>query len=147
MKVKNEITKRKFEGQQFYLDDFPHLREMREYMVNGPVEFCIERSRLLTGFLNERGGLDYTDPFSRQAEGLYYILKNKKPNIFPNELLAGSSTSKRKGVLFYPEFSGQGMWPELLTMPLRKHNPYQITIKEVETCLLYTSDAADTPYV
>jgi len=133
LKAKKEITKRKFGGQQFYLDDFPHLREMREYMINGPVEFCIERTRLLTGFLNDRGGLDYTDPFSRQAEGLFYILKNKKPNIFPNELLAGSSTSKRKGVLFYPEFSGQGMWPELLSMPLRKHNPYQITIKEVET--------------
>ena len=132
MQAKNEISKRKFEGQQFNFDDFPHLRELREYMVNGPSEFCIERSKLLTRFFKEKGGLDYTDPFTRQAEGLYYILKNKKANIFPNELLAGSSTSKRKGVLFYPEFAGQGMWPELLTMPLRKRNPYQITIEEVE---------------
>jgi formate C-acetyltransferase len=131
LQAKNEITKRKFEGQQFNLDDFPQLREMREYMVNGPSEFCIERSKLLTRFFKEKGGLDYTDPFTRQAEGLHYILKNKKANIFPNDLLAGTSTSKRKGVLFYPEFTGLGIWPELLTMPFRKKNPYQITVEEV----------------
>ena len=131
MQAQQNTIRESFKAEKFKIDDFANLKQLRDYMVNGPTEFCIERSKLLTEFFIEKGGLDYTDPSTRQAEGLYYILKNKKPNVFPYDLLAGSSTSKRKGVLFYPEFSGLGMWPELLTMPLRKHNPYKISAEEV----------------
>ncbi|MEJ2248923.1 MAG: pyruvate formate lyase family protein [Candidatus Lokiarchaeota archaeon] len=116
---------------KYNLDDFPGLNEFREFTVRGPIEFCIERAKLMTGFLKEKGGLDYTDPFTRQADILEHILKNKKPNIFPNDLIAGSSTSKRKGVLFYPEFMGLNIWPELLSLPLREKNPYIITTNEI----------------
>jgi len=124
-------TERKVVGEKYDIKDFSHLKELRDYMVRGPQEFCIERSRLLTRFLKEKGDLDYTDPFTRQAEGLKYILENKRANIFPHELLAGSSTSKRRGVLFYPEFLGGGIWPEILMMSERKTNKYHITLKEV----------------
>lgn len=114
------------------LDDFPNLKEFREFTIQGDnIEFCIERAELMLEFLNKKGGLDYTDPTTRQAEILNYILENKKPNIFPNDLLAGSSTSKRKGVLFYPEFLGLGIWPELLTLPIRKRYPYHLTKQEI----------------
>ncbi len=106
------------------------IKELRDYTVNGEVEICTERAKLLTEFLKMHGGLDYTDPFTRQAQALYYILEHKKPKIFPGDLLAGSTTSKRKGVMFYPEFMGLGMFPELLSMPFRKRNPYKITPEE-----------------
>ncbi|TXT59032.1 MAG: hypothetical protein BAJALOKI2v1_260001, partial [Promethearchaeota archaeon] len=112
-----------YQNIDYNLDEFQGLKEFREYMVSGPVDLCIERAKLLTEFLKKKGGLDYTDPFTRQAEALYYILENKKPNIFPGELLAGSTTSKRKGVLIYPEFLGLGIWPELLSISIREKNP------------------------
>nr|MDO8108644.1 pyruvate formate lyase family protein [Candidatus Sigynarchaeota archaeon] len=115
------------------ISDFPHLEEIRSYIVRGKGELCIERARFLTRFLKEKGGLDYTHPFTRQAESLRYILENKKANIFPYELLAGSSTAKRKGVLYYPEFmSGAGIIPELLTMQTRKTNPYDMPFEDIE---------------
>src|SRR4030042_5042963 len=116
---------------QWTIADFDHLKEIRDYMVRGPGEFCIERARLITSFLKTKGGLDYTDPFTRQAEVMKYILVHKRSNVFPHEVLAGSSTSKRKGVLFYPEFLGLGIWPELLTIPFKKPSPYLITISEI----------------
>ncbi|MHA1791753.1 MAG: pyruvate formate lyase family protein [Promethearchaeota archaeon] len=120
------------EKAKFTYDDFSGLREMREYMVKGKGEFCIERARLITRFLKSKGGLDYADPFTRQAESLKYILEHKKPVIFPGDLLAGDTTSKRKGVLFYPEFlSGGSIMPELLSMQVREQNPYLLPINEV----------------
>jgi len=115
----------------YSLEDFPYLKKLREYMVHGSTEFCTERGMLLTKFLKKKGGLDYTDPFTRQAELTSYILRNKKPNIFPHDLLAGSSTSKRKGVLFFPEFLGASIWPELLSMSTRKECPYNISIEDI----------------
>jgi len=119
------------EGTKYVMENYPHLKELRDYMVQGPTEFCIERAQLLTSFLKEKGGLNYTDSFTRQADIMYHILKNKKANIFPHDLLAGSSTSKRKGVLFFPEFLGTAIWPELLSMSTREEIPYQITIEEI----------------
>jgi formate C-acetyltransferase len=116
---------------KYFLNDFPNLKEFRDFTVQGEIEFCIERAALMLEFLNKKGGLDYIDPITRQAEILKYILENKTPNIFPDDLLAGSSTSKRKGVLFYPEFLGLGIWPELLSLPIRKKNPYYITEEEI----------------
>ncbi|MHA1372538.1 MAG: pyruvate formate lyase family protein, partial [Promethearchaeota archaeon] len=124
-------TKAEFSRERYTLDDFPGLREFRDYMVHAPGEFCIERALLKTRFLKEKG-FDYTDPIIRQAEAMKFILENKKPTLWKNDLLAGSTTSKRKGVLFYPEFlAGGGIWPELLSMQYRRNNPYKISIKEV----------------
>lgn len=122
------------ESQSSYsLKDFPRLKEFREFTVQGEIKFCIERAELMLEFLKKEGGLDYTEPIIRQAEILNYILNHKKPNIFPHDLMAGSSTSKRKGVLFYPEFLGLGIWPELLSLPVRENNPYIITEREILT--------------
>jgi len=119
------------ETETYTLDNFPYLKEVRNYMVKGPIEFCMERALLKTQFLKKKGGLDYKDSFTRTAESLKYILKNKKPNIFSKELIAGSTTSKRKGVLFFPEYIGGGIWPDLFSMSERKKNKYRISIEEI----------------
>ncbi len=119
------------ENNKFRYDDFKHLREIREYMVNDKQELCIERSRFITNFLKEKGGLDYEEENIREAECLKNYLQKKKANIFPHELLAGSTTAKRKGIVFYPEYMGLGMWPELATMSCRKNNKYMITIEDI----------------
>ncbi len=121
-----ELNKKKF-----VIEDFSHLKELRDYTLLGDSEFCIERASLMTSFLKDKGGLDYVDPFTRQAEIMSHILRNKKANIFPHDLLAGSSTSKRKGVLFFPEFLGSAMWPELLSMSNREESPYSIDIEDL----------------
>ena len=84
-----------------------------------------------------------------KARAYRYALENRRPivcfeNAYTKEierfsfvdesLLAGSTTSKFKGVPLYPEYMALSMWPELNSLPERKQNPYQIT--EDEACEL-----------
>ena len=39
----------------------------------------------------------------------------------------GSTTTRFKGVVLYPEFLGLALWPELHTLPYRAANPYMIS--------------------
>jgi formate C-acetyltransferase len=49
-----------------------------------------------------------------------------------NNLFAGSTTSKFKGVPLYPEYLALALWPELWTISKRADNPYHITEAEVK---------------
>ncbi|MFC1482590.1 pyruvate formate lyase family protein, partial [Myxococcota bacterium] len=146
----------------YTLDDFPRLKRLLWSFRTVTPEFCSERARLLTEFMlqdrmrrggNGRGGngrsgpaldgkLRWTSHQSdgpgsaavglRQARALRYVMTRKQARINDDDLLAGTTTAHRIGVQVYPELGGTWMWPELLTMEVRKLNPYRISDEEIE---------------
>lgn len=115
------------------LDDFPRIkRQLWAFRTTRPA-MCTERPRLLTEFvLGQRNGGIADEPILRQAKAVRHILANRRPVIHDDDLLAGTTTSQRVGIVIFPELGGVGMWPELLTIPARALNPYDISDEDVE---------------
>ncbi len=145
-KIQNLVLDKKVDNTKFLKDpylgryslaDFPHLKKLKNEWFSTHAHFCTERAETLTkffkqeGFENKKDGTEW-QPGERQGLMLKYILSNKTPRIFEGDLLPGSTTSKKLGVLLYPEFGGIGMWPELATMQNRELNPYHIEEKDSE---------------
>lgn len=109
-------------------------------------EICIDRPRRITQLHQELGLfdkprigiLDKARVYRRVLEERTPIIwhdhakdKEGKPFSFVGEsLFAGSTTTRFKGVILYPEFFALALWPELQTMSRRSANPYQITPDE-----------------
>jgi len=117
------------------LDDLPRIKELLWRFHTTRPSICPERARLLTEYKlrAQHRGTTPEEPVLRQAEAVLHILENKRPVINPDDILAGSITSKRIGVPIYPELGGTAIWPELLTVPARKLNPYDIDDEPIET--------------
>jgi formate C-acetyltransferase len=114
------------------LDNLQRLKELRDLHFSGHPEICVELPRLMTGYMKTMD--DPSDaPELRAGKRLKYILENKRPIIEDSNLLAGTTTTKRIGVILYPDFlNAISLWPELETMHRRKKNPYGITREEIE---------------
>jgi len=123
--------------QHLSLDDFPELKAQRKLVFSLKPSVCVERARLITEYFLDTG-FEYGNdgkkrfPLLRQAEALRHILVSRKPVIHEGSLLAGSTTSKRIGVMLYPEGHGLTLWPELRTIRIRPLMPYDITDEECE---------------
>ena len=119
---------------RYTLDDFPRIK--RQLWVHRTLrpQICVERPRLLTEWvLSERmNGGGREQPVLRQARAFHHIMTRKEPIIHDDDLLAGTTTSRRVGVVIYPETGGTGIWPELLTVESRELNPYKISDEDVE---------------
>ena len=125
------------------LDDLPRIKEQLWAYRTTLASWCPERAAALTEFLREDGGFfdDDAAPLSpgqgdgavlRQARAVAHMLRNKRPMIHDDDLLAGTTTSKRIGVPLYPELGATWGWAELLTTQARERNPYLISEEEVE---------------
>ena len=68
----------------------------------------------------------------RQGRAVAHMLRCKQPVIHEDDILAGTTTSKRIGVPLYPELGATWGWSELLTTQARERNPYLITDEEVD---------------
>jgi formate C-acetyltransferase len=114
------------------LDDFPRIKRLLWACRTTRPAVCTERPRLLTEHvLSERARGVADEPVLRQAKALRHILVNKRAIIHGDDLLAGTTTSQRIGVVIFPELGGVGLWPELLTLPGREQNPYDISPEDV----------------
>jgi pyruvate formate-lyase/glycerol dehydratase family glycyl radical enzyme len=150
----SQVTLKDLSLKEYELEDFGRLKRLQEVHFQIIPEMCIERSRLVTEYLKKASNGD-DPPVLRQAKVLKYLLENKKPIIChtsgkvvryaddeersienfqfrDDNLLAGTTTSKPKGVLLYPEFLALTMWPELLTVRDRETNPYYISDEDIE---------------
>ena len=111
--------------------DFPRLKEFLDIHFNVKPAVCHERPKLLTdwyrtnGFEVDRQGEPWS-PELRQAEAFNYLMANRQPIIRKNDLLAGTTTTKEIGVVLYPDSHAAMLWGELLTVPYRALNPYDI---------------------
>ncbi|HAW50302.1 TPA: formate acetyltransferase [bacterium] len=115
------------------IDSIPRLKKLREIHFKTKPEICVEIPRLLTEFMKKEG-IKPEHGISKvmSARRFKYILENKKAIIDDLNLLAGSTTTKIKGVPIYPQFMGQAIWPELETIHRRKKNPFGITKEEID---------------
>jgi pyruvate formate-lyase/glycerol dehydratase family glycyl radical enzyme len=118
------------------LDDWPRLKRLREAHFDAKSAICLELARNTTRFFRrqERSGRKAKrtpDTAELTAGKLYeFVMSRKKPVIADASLLAGTTTSKPKGVVLYPHFLALTIWPELETINERQKNPFQISEKD-----------------
>ncbi len=133
------------------LAQFPKLMALRDKYFAAVPEMCIERPRLITQYHLQNGLFDKNKiSILDKAKTYRYVLENRLPIVWHEKAMgrhdvgtdrfdvndtspfAGSTTSKFKGVLLYPELFGLVMWPELNTVSTRPSNPFYISKKDGE---------------
>ncbi|TFG88517.1 MAG: formate acetyltransferase, partial [Candidatus Atribacteria bacterium] len=116
----------------YKLDDFPRLNKFLDIHFTTKPVICHERVALLTkwyrdnGFETDKNGNPWSAEL-RQALAFKHLMKNKRPIIRKNDLIAGTTTTKEIGVVLYPDTHGTMIWGELFTTPYRKLFPYDIS--------------------
>jgi pyruvate formate-lyase/glycerol dehydratase family glycyl radical enzyme len=126
----------------------PRADHLKDIYFRAMPEICIERPRLITRFSLDNGLFNQKKISILDKARMYrYVLENRTPIVHHTRgyekgmkpftfeepsLFAGSTTSKLKGVLLYPEFLALTLWPELWTISKRASNPFQITDSEIE---------------
>ena len=124
-----------------------------DYFAASP-EVDIERAELLTDYFLANGLFRRDRITALDAAKAYrHILKNRKPvvrhtfgykkikgqkgmvrlDLRDKSPFAGSTTSKSKGVILYPEWLALTLWPELHTMENRAANPFQLSGEDADT--------------
>ncbi|MBU1262760.1 formate acetyltransferase [bacterium] len=113
------------------LEQLSRLKRLRDIHFHTKPAVCTELPLLMTRYMKQMD-----DPSSssevRAGKRLKYVLENKRPIIADESLLAGTTTTKTKGVVIYPQFMAQSLWPELETLSRRKKNPYSINQNEID---------------
>jgi formate C-acetyltransferase len=125
------------------------VTRLRNIYFKAIPEICVERPRLITRFSIDHGFFKSNRISILDKAGMYrYVLEQRFPVVRhsrgvdrdmqpftfqDNQLFAGSTTSRLKGVPLYPEFLALTLWPELWTMSRRKSNPFHITEADVKT--------------
>ncbi len=109
----------------------PLVKQLREAHFDTATEVCIERAKLITEYLKQ--SRDQPGELMR-AGAVNHYLSRRAALFHDNNLLAGSTTSKRLGAPVYPELLGLTIWPELETISTRGVNPQILTDAEME-CL------------
>ncbi len=121
----------------FGIDDFPRIKDFLDIHFTRTAEVCPERPKLVTdwykknGFETDSSGKPW-NPELRQAHAFKYLMENRKPIIRKNDLIAGTTTTKEIGVVVYPDSHGTMIWSELLTVPHRSLNPYDMSMETAE---------------
>jgi formate C-acetyltransferase len=128
----NKVTFGDISLKDITLESLPRLERLRNVHFNTRPEVCVELASLMTKYMKERDD-SHDSPELRAGKRLKHILVNKEPIIHDDDLLAGTTTSKIKGIPIYPQFLGQALWPELETLRKRKNNAYNISQTDIDT--------------
>jgi len=122
---------------QYDISDFPRLKKFLDIHFEKRPEICHEHAKLVTdwcianGFEVDKSGKPWV-PELRQGNMFKYLMENKKTIIRKGDLVAGTTTTKEIGVVLYPDAHGNMIWGELLSIPDRQLNPYNISPETVE---------------
>ena len=128
----NKVTLDDIGLKQITLENLPRLGRLRDLNFDTPPEVCVEIAQLMTQYMKEHSS-DGDSPELMAGKRLKYILENKVAVIRADHLLAGTTTTKIKGIPIYPQFLGQALWPELETIHEREKNPYKISKRDIKT--------------
>lgn len=115
----------------YRLEDFPRVAAFLDDHFETRAEVCPELPKLVTdwhkanGYETDAQGRPW-DPMLRKAHCYRHIMTSRRPIIHANDLIAGTTTTREVGVVVYPEGHGTMIWGELLTVPHRSLNPYDI---------------------
>jgi len=117
---------------EYSLKDFPRVKDFLDIHFEVKPEVCPELPKLVTDWHKENGYEtdnkgEQWDPLLRKAHAFKHLMGNRKPLIRENDLIAGTTTTKDIGVVVYPEGHGTMIWSELLTVPHRTLNPYDVS--------------------
>ena len=121
----------------YRLSDFPRLKSFLDIHFTTRPALCHERPLLLTewfranGFEHDSEGNPW-QPEIRQAHAFKHLMKNRRPIIRENDLVAGTTTTREIGVVLYPDSHGTMIWGELFTTPYRELNPYDVDPDSIE---------------
>ncbi|MHA1468314.1 MAG: pyruvate formate lyase family protein [Promethearchaeota archaeon] len=121
---------------KYNLKDFKRLDYLKYVRSASLLEICPERAKLLTeicrkeGYTPEEGNNDH--PGLKMGKFVNYLLSNKKPLIQEWDYLPGTSTTKLRGTMVYPEFGSVNIWPELYTVDERELNPHIIDQEAID---------------
>ncbi|MBN1498329.1 MAG: pyruvate formate lyase family protein [Spirochaetes bacterium] len=122
---------------EYTLNDFPRLKDFLDIHLGTRAAICHERPEILTrwyrenGFENDKNSEPWIAEL-RQANAFKYLMENRKPIIRTNDLVAGTTTTKEIGVVLYPDAHGTMIWGELMTVPYRPLNPYDVDPESIE---------------
>jgi len=124
------------------------VERLRKAYFEACPEVCIERPSLVTKLHREFGlfeqarigAWDKARVYRRTLECRKAIVWHSTARTRTGETFsfdasspfAGSTTSKFKGVLLYPEFMALALWPELHTVSRRSANPYQLSAEDAD---------------
>jgi len=121
---------------RYGIEDFPRLEEFLRIHFETKPEICPERPKLLVDWFEANGFETDSEgnpwfPELRQGYAYKHLMENRRPIIRKNDLLAGTTTTKEIGVVCYPDTHGTMIWGELLSVPERLLNPYDISEETV----------------
>ena len=122
----------------YSIEDFPRVKKFLDSHFEIKPEICAERPKLMTewfrdnGFENDKDGNPW-NPAMRQGLAFKHYMEQRQPIIRENDLIAGTTTTKETGVVIYPDSHGTMIWGELLTVPHRALNSYDISEETVHT--------------
>ncbi len=114
----------------FSLDDFPRLNTFLDRHFTTLPEVCPERPKLMTDWYRKNGfeqdikGETWF-PELRQSLAFQHLLENKQPILWPDDLLAGTTTTKAIGATVFPDGQGTMFWAELNSSSARLLCPYR----------------------
>ena len=111
------------------VEESDKLALLKHDVTTSPYSICIDRAVLITEYF--RNPANNCKPLILQkAEALAHVLKNKACRIYREEMIVGSTTSKRVAGPLYPELHGLPVLEDLMSFESRKVNPLQISNKE-----------------
>jgi formate C-acetyltransferase len=106
----------------------PRVHAIQEAIRGSERHLCFEASRLKTEYY-KRHGFKAPAPVHR-AQRLAHVLQNKKTIVYPNELLVGNFTSKRRGAQVWEEHSGAAIALVLHQLHRQKPVAFQCSWKD-----------------
>jgi formate C-acetyltransferase len=117
---------------EYTLNRLGNLARLREELLAAPAEICIERARHITAYMKKPDTDPEKEPQLFRARAVRRYLENKAA-VFPDDnLLAGTTGSRRKSAPIYPEFIGLTIWSELDTIGARPKNPQPLSAKDAK---------------
>ena len=112
---------------------FPTARisAIRDELLNTRYSICLERPALLEKFKRSPEGRQAKSahPLIRRAMAIAYVLSNRSPKIYENELIIGNMTSKRVAGNYYPEGGSINILEDLFRLEKRQI-PLFLTLRE-----------------
>ncbi|MBI4699750.1 MAG: glycyl-radical enzyme activating protein [Deltaproteobacteria bacterium] len=108
----------------------PRVWRLRQAVQQSPPAICPERALLVTEYFRRHARS--SEPMVLQkAEALRHVLRRRRAQIYDDELLVGSFSSKRVGGSIFPELHGVAVMEDLLAFRRREVNPLAIEPAEI----------------
>ncbi len=107
------------------------ITRIKAALFAAPYSICLERPKLLARFQRSAAGraARKEHPLVRRALALAFVLSQRTPRIYPDELIIGNMTSKRIAANYYPEGGSINILEDLFRLEKRTI-PLKLTGKE-----------------